>query len=146
MKGEKALSNKSTGTAFEKEFAQLLSEHGFWVHRMQDNHNGQPFDLIAARNGETLVFDCKNCQSRTFYLRRIEENQRNAMKHWKDCGNAEGIFAVKYPDGEVFLFPLGEMNEAWSNGIRYIDSDHAKYYGAQLNAWLERINRYESDH
>ena len=48
------MSNKSNGTDFEKEFAQKLSDHGFWVHRMQDNQNGEPFDVIAARDGETL--------------------------------------------------------------------------------------------
>ena len=34
------MNNKSKGTAFEKEFAQWLSEKGFWAHLMQDNQNG----------------------------------------------------------------------------------------------------------
>lgn len=140
------MSNKSNGTTFEKEFAQKLSEYGFWVHRLQDNHNGQPFDVIAARDGETLVFDCKDCQSSNFYLRRIEDNQRNAMKLWNDCGNAEGIFAVRYPDGEIFLMLLNDLEEAEINGIRQIDQDHAKYYGALFSAWLERIGQYEGNY
>lgn len=139
------MSNKSAGTAFEKEFAQLLSDHGFWVHRLQDNHNGQPFDVIAARDGETLVFDCKDCRSSNFYLRRIEDNQRNAMRLWMECGNLGGIFAVRYPDDEVFLMLAEDLEEAWSNGIRHIGREHAKSYGAPLGAWLERIERYESN-
>lgn len=135
------MSNKSAGTAFEKEFAQLLSDHGFWVHRLQDNHNGQPFDVIAARDGETLVFDCKDCRNSNFYLRRIEDNQRNAMKLWMECGNLGGIFAVRYPDDEVFLMLVEDLEEAWSNGIRHIDREHAKFYGAPLGAWLERIGQ-----
>ena len=81
------MSNKSNGTDFEKEFTQKLSEYGFWVHRLQDNHNGQPFDVIAARDGETLVFDCKDCQSSNFYeaLERLWEcggNIRSKVSGW----------------------------------------------------------------
>ena len=46
------MSNKSAGTQFEREFAARLAAEGFWVHRFQDNKNGQPCDVIAARNGE----------------------------------------------------------------------------------------------
>lgn len=140
------MSNKSVGVAFEKQFSRQLSEKGFWVHRLRDNENGQPFDIIAAKDGETLVFDCKNCMSSGFYLRRMEENQINAMKLWRDCGNEEGIFAVKYPDDAVFLFPVSDLEEAKISGIRYIGREHAKYYGVRLETWLERIGRNESNH
>lgn len=46
------MSNKSAGTQFEREFAARLAAEGFWVHRFQDNKNGQPCDVIAARNGK----------------------------------------------------------------------------------------------
>lgn len=95
-KGER-VSNKSAGTAFEQEFAKRLAGYGFWVHRMQDNQNGQPFDLIAAKNKNTLVMDCKACQYEDFSLYRIEENQLNAMKLWQECGNIEGVFIIKTP-------------------------------------------------
>ncbi|WP_246241028.1 hypothetical protein [Anaerocolumna sedimenticola] len=45
------LNNKKAGTDFEYEFIHTLSKYGFWVHKLQDNHNGQPFDVIAARQG-----------------------------------------------------------------------------------------------
>lgn len=101
------MSNKSSGTAFEKEFAQMLSEHGFWVHRLQDNHNGQPFDVIAARDGRTFVFDCKDCKSPIFMPSRIEENQINSMELWESTGNEEGLLAFCIR-GEVYILSLKE--------------------------------------
>ena len=44
---------------FEREFAGKLAKNRFWVHRFQDNKNGQPCDVIAARNGKTYLFDQK---------------------------------------------------------------------------------------
>ena len=55
------MSNKSAGMQFEREFAARLAAEGFWVHRFQDNKNGQPCDVIVARNGEAYLFDCKDC-------------------------------------------------------------------------------------
>lgn len=89
------MSNKSSGTAFECDFAMRLSGYGFWVHRLQDNHNGQPFDLIAARNGKSYAIDCKDCTDGIFRLSRMEENQLNAMRLWEETGNAEGLFAIR---------------------------------------------------
>ena len=78
------MSNKSNGTAFEREFAQMLSERGFWVHLLKDNSNGQPFDVIGAMHDTPYAFDCKDCTGKNFELRRMEENQRNAMQLWLD--------------------------------------------------------------
>ena len=36
-------------------------------------------------------------------LKRMEENQRNAMHLWKECGNGEPVF-VRYPGDEIWLF------------------------------------------
>lgn len=36
---------------------------------------------------------------------------------------------------------ISDLEEAWSNGIRHMDRGHAKYYGAPLGAWLERIEQ-----
>ena len=72
------MSNKSAGTMFEREFAGKLAKNRFWVHRFQDNKNGQPCDVIAARNGKTYLFDCKDCAG-AFQLSRVEENQYNVF-------------------------------------------------------------------
>lgn len=137
------MGNKSNGTAFEREFCGILSENGFWAHRMQDNENGQPFDIIAAKDGEPLAIDCKDCRGDGFCLRRMEDNQINAMELWRDCGNGEGIFAVRYRDGAVFLFCIRDLEAAKGHGIRYISRGNAKYYGVRLEAWLERVGRHE---
>lgn len=115
------MSNKSNGTAFEKEFAELLSKHGFWVHRLQDNQNGQPFDVIAARNGRTYVFDCKDCKYEDFSLYRIEENQMCAMQLWGECGNTDGLFALHMPSGLKILSYLRvrKLMEEGRKRIRY---------------------------
>ena len=44
------MSNKSAGTMFEREFAGKLAKNRFWVHRFQDNKNGQPCDVIAEKH------------------------------------------------------------------------------------------------
>ena len=98
------MSNKSNGTAFEKEFACLLSEEGFWAHCLQDNVNGQPFDVIAARSGITYVFDSKDCQGHIFRLSRIEENQDNAMRLWRETGNHPGLFVIRFEE-RIYLIP-----------------------------------------
>ncbi|WP_230398002.1 PDDEXK family nuclease [Novisyntrophococcus fermenticellae] len=123
------MSNKSMGTAFEKEFAKLLSDFGFWVHRMQDNANGQPFDLIAAGNGRTYVFDCKNCEGNNFLFRRMEENQRNAMDLWLQCGNQNAMFAVRYPDIGVYVFEYRDLNSYEQDGMKGIKQEMAHIYG-----------------
>lgn len=135
------MSNKSNGTAFEKEFAWLLSEHGFWVHCIKDNENGQPFDVIAAKNGETLVIDCKDCQNSSFHLSRMEENQINAMGLWQGCGNGEGMYAVRYRDGRIYLFPAGVLLEEKKGGLKFINEGQAKFYGALFDEWIERIDK-----
>lgn len=133
------MSNKSVGTAFEKEFAELLSDMGFWVHRLQDNKNGQPFDIIVAMDGEALVFDCKACEQRFFDLSRIEENQHCAMRLWKECGNSEGIFAIRYPFAGIYLFPYRNLEELAQEGIRTIPENTARFYGTSFESWKEGI-------
>ena len=74
------MNNKAAGTRFERELASILADYCYWVHLFQDNHNGQPCDIIAARNGHAYLIDCKDCQGNFFQLGRMEENQMNAMK------------------------------------------------------------------
>lgn len=130
------MSNKSQGTAFEKEFAELLSENGFWVHCLKDNQNGQPFDVIAARSGFTYVFDCKDCQGDTFRLDRIEENQHCAMSLWAATGNTSGMFAIRM-SGTVYMIPHRILEILQENGTKQIGHKDLVRYGMGLNRWLE---------
>ena len=69
------MSNKSVGTKFEQKFAEILAERGYWVHLLQQNKNGQPCDVIACRDGNTYLFDCKDCETGILRLSRVADNQ-----------------------------------------------------------------------
>ena len=77
-------SNRKNGNVFEKELCRDLSKCGFWVHLMTQNSQGQPFDVLAARNGVSYPIDCKDCSKNIFKMERIEENQFSAMSLWEE--------------------------------------------------------------
>lgn len=136
------MSNKSNGTAFEKEFAWLLSKHGFWVHCLQDNANGQPFDVIAARNGLTYVFDCKDCQGNVFRLNRIEENQDNAMRLWSETGNHPGLFAVRFGE-RIYLIPHKVLLILRERGTASLSEQAVLKMGETFSRWIENRKKVE---
>ena len=136
------MSNKSNGTAFERKFAELLSEEGFWAHCLKDNVNGQPFDVIAAKNGRTYVFDCKDCQTDRFVLSRIEENQHNAMKLWAETGNHPGMFAVKF-SGKIYLVPYRMLEILMENGTKSISEIEMRRYGRTFEQWCYSQHRMD---
>ena len=67
------MSNKSSGTGFECDFAEYMAEKGYWAHVFQNNRNGQPFDIILAKDGNTQAGDCKVCENDVFRLSRMRE-------------------------------------------------------------------------
>nr|DAN24913.1 MAG TPA: Holliday junction resolvase - archaeal type [Caudoviricetes sp.] len=103
------MSNKKVGNDFEREFCEILSEYGFWVHNLAQNQTGQPADVIAVRDGKAFLIDCKVCSTGRFQLKRIEENQQLAMEHWLDMGNDEVWFALKLDDNIVMINYLDLM-------------------------------------
>ena len=96
-------SNKKIGNNFEREFCEILSKNGFWVHNFAQNQDGQPADVIAVRDGGSFLIDCKVCITGRFQLNRIEENQQSAMQHWVDTGNEEAWFALKIENDIVMM-------------------------------------------
>lgn len=54
-------SNRKTGTTFESELCEILSQNGFWAHNLAQNSAGQPADVIAVRNKTAYLIDCKVC-------------------------------------------------------------------------------------
>ena len=90
--------NKRIGSIFERKVAQLLSGHGYWVHLLRDNQNGQPADMIAAKDGVALLIDAKHCAGAYFDTKRLEANQHLSMEKWRDTGNGSGLFAIGFPD------------------------------------------------
>jgi len=133
------MSNKSQGTAFEREFAEVLADYGFWAHCMKDNQNGQPFDIIAARSGATYVFDCKDCQGSIFQLSRIEENQHNAMLLWNSTGNGQGLFAIRFM-GEIYVIPHWVLIEQRECGIKQMSQINIQQYGQSFECWIKNRN------
>lgn len=97
-------SNRAVGNAFEQQLCELLFEHGFWVHNLKQDNSGQPADVIAVRNKVSYLIDAKDCSSKGFDLRRVEENQITAMQLWHECGNGQGWFALRV-DNEVYMLP-----------------------------------------
>lgn len=104
------MSNKSSGTAFEREIAELLHEHGMWVHMIAQTQEGQPADLIAAKNTIAWLIDCKVCDSGYFTTARVEDNQFYSMDCWYTSGNLSPIFILKYSEG-IFVLPYVQLFE-----------------------------------
>ena len=130
------MSNKKAGSDFESWFAGTLSENGFWVHRFQDNENGQPCDLIAAQDGETYLFDCKSCEKDFFRLSRVEANQKSAMELFYRTGNRRGMFAIRFPGDLIYLVDYQVMDNIREQGIKRIDKNRMALYGRSLEGWI----------
>lgn len=105
------MNNKRLGNAFEKEMAERLSQNGWWVTFLTPKQNvgSQPCDLIAIKNNETMLIDCKTCSSHLFPISRIEENQRQAFKRFRKCGNTNFILAIKYKN-KIYEINLNDID------------------------------------
>ena len=97
-------SNRAVGNAFEQELCEKLFGYGFWCHNLKQDNSGQPADVIAVRNEVAYLIDAKDCSSKGFDLRRVEDNQILAMRMWHECGNGQGWFALRV-DEEVYMLP-----------------------------------------
>lgn len=139
------VSNKKAGTDFEREFAELLAEEGFWVHMFQDNKNGQPCDVVAARNGVTYLFDCKNCEKDYFLLSRMEENQYNAMHLFELTGNEKGKFALRFSNQKVYLIDYDIIKHLQGKGFKQIGEPDCMRYGCDLEYWLANLTESSGD-
>lgn len=131
------VSNKAAGNTFERELAQRLADHGFWVHRLQDSKNGQPADLIAALNGSTFLIDCKDCVSEVFPFSRIEPNQHSSMQLWHDTGNGSGLFAIRYGNGNVYLIRYQAIVDLMEGGLKSLREEICMVVGRDLEWWMK---------
>lgn len=95
--------NKTLGNRFEREFCELLAEHGFWAHNLAQNQAGQPADILAIRDDIPVLIDCKVCSNNRFAFSRVEENQETAMHAWMGAGNERCYFALKLMDGSTYM-------------------------------------------
>lgn len=128
------MSNKKLGNSFESELCEILSQHGFWAHNLAQNSAGQPADVIAVKDGEAFLIDCKVCSQGKFQYSRIEENQDLSMELWRDCGNGKGWFALKFDTGTYMV-----DRESIRNCSRLhpaMTPELANSYGYSLEEWL----------
>ena len=130
------MTNKKIGNDFESDFCEILFEQGFWVHNFAQNQDGQPADVIAARNGKTYLIDCKVCSVRGFALSRMEENQDLSMELWKSTGNGEGWFAVLIGE-QIVMIPHFTV-KARRATQSYMNELELREYGTPLEKWLKK--------
>ena len=103
------MNNKKLGTAFEKEVVSRLKSNGWWVHFITpDSRGAQPFDIIAMKNGVTVVGDCKTSSTYFFPLSRLEWNQVYAFDKWLEHGGTEPQVFVGY-EGKIIIIGYNEL-------------------------------------
>lgn len=128
------MSNKKLGNSFEAEFCEILAEHGFWCHNLAQNAAGQPADVLAVKDGDAYLIDCKVCSQGKFQFSRIEDNQELAMELWHDCGNGDGLFALKF-DEDIYIVSLVELRKC-RNRYSAMTKELAAYHGCSLTEWV----------
>lgn len=130
------MSNKKSGNQFESELCEILSMYGFWCHNLAQNSSGQPADVIAARNGQSYLIDCKVCSTDNgFALSRVEGNQELSMSLWEECGNGQGWFAMKLPTGDIFMVPHFVI-KAYLNSQSYLSPGEIYETGKPIEKWV----------
>lgn len=128
------MTNKKLGNNFENKFSEILFQHGFWVHLLNQNSSGQPADVIAVKNHKAYLIDCKVCSGKGFKLDRVESNQNMAMDLWKSCGNGEGWFAVQINE-QIFMIPHFSI-KALSYEKSLMNEKDIYEYGTPIGKWL----------
>lgn len=129
-------SNRAVGNEFERELCELLYAYGFWAHNLKQDNSGQPADVIAARNKVAYLIDCKDCSSKGFDLRRVEDNQITAMELWEECGNGQGWFALRVED-EIFMLPYFTVM-AYRNGQSSMSFAEIYKVAKPFDKWVEK--------
>ena len=129
--------NRKVGTGFERDLCLSLSGCGFWAHNLAQNSQGQPFDVIAARNGVSYPIDCKDCSKNIFKMERIEENQYSAMSLWKHTNNGESWFALRLNNGAVYMISFSDM-EVNMLTKTVLSEREIKTLGVSLGEWVAK--------
>ena len=122
------------GSAWENEFAQILSRNGFWATVLPKQRDGsQPMDVVAGKQGKIYNFDCKTVKGNTFPLSRIEENQEKAFERLSQCSCNANYFAIKCDDGSMWLYDAEVLIAQKNAGIKSID---VRKEGTPLLSWV----------
>lgn len=122
------------GSAWENEFAEILSRNGFWATVLPKQRDGsQPCDVVAGKNGTIYNFDCKTLKKGNFPLGRVEENQVRAFEKLMTCGCRNNYLAVKLDNGQMYLLDAWIAIDLKHSGIQAID---VREYGTPLVNWV----------
>jgi hypothetical protein len=114
--------NKIKGSRFEKDFAQILSDNGFWVRL--DKGMAQTCDLFGAKDNEAYLFECKTCKTDYFDITRVRTNQKMSKLLFEAMGNFNHYYVYKVNDLGIFLShePISKPS-----------------MGLELEVWLDSI-------
>lgn len=129
------MSQRLDGLAFEVEFCHQLFHKGFWVLNVPQDKSGQPVDVIAVKNNEAYLIECKHCKGDRFLLNRIEPNQETAIYLSETlAGNTNHFFAI-YLDG-IWLIPFQTAMRLKNREIKSISKKDISKYGYSVEGWL----------
>ena len=95
------MSNKKKGNNFEKDIARILYERGFWVR--VDKSYAQTCDIIAAKNNSIYLLECKTCKNDYFDINRIESNQEDSRKLFRETGNKNAWVVYLVGDDDIYF-------------------------------------------
>lgn len=130
-------SNKTEGNRFERELCTFLAQrYGLWVHNMAQSAAGQPADIIAVGRDVAFLIDAKLCETKTFPLRRLEENQMTSMWLWRlhtqnPCG-----FVIKFKDENCYRWlSYGQAEQYLNQGYTSVDKEHLELFSEFMNEW-----------
>lgn len=130
------MSNRANGTHLERLLAQKLAKDGFYAHLLTQSVGGQPADIIAVKNRIAYLIDCKDVTGTAFRLERVEPNQESAASFWRNRGNGELFFAVKFITGDIFMIEMKEIDELKEKGIKSVSFDYCSNYFPTFEEWL----------
>lgn len=137
--------NKTMGNHFEQELAEILANHGFWCHVMQQNKAGQPADIIAVKGKFHTLIDCKVCEDGTFPFRRVEENQRMAMRLFSRKANELCYFAFKLPSGQIRMISMSRIQTLEGRKYKQLNAENMINETWNIEDWLDSSNTWAED-
>lgn len=129
--------NRKTGLRFESELCKKLADCGWWAHDLTQNAAGQPADVLAVRINTAVLIDCKVCSGPNFQISRVEPNQESAMGLWTDRGNDYAYFALRFPDGEIYMMPYEGYVFLRREKVSQVPEYYAKSVYKTFDQWID---------
>lgn len=137
--------NRTRGGRFEQELADRLAEDKFWCHVMQQNKSGQPADLIIVKGKYHTLMDAKVISDeKGFPFSRMEENQRLAMLTFCQRGGEDCWFAIRLPDGNVYVHSYSSLIMKESGGAKGLTEEQVRR-GWTLDGWIDAAKIWAED-